>query len=167
MKMKKLLVVVLSLMMVLSTSVLTAFAADGTKTITLTGGKAGHTYTLYQIFIGTYDDDSKQLTNIQWGSDANDAYKAAYTTAAAAAKEIADGKDARATAQQLVANSYLGTGTAKTLTGNGNVVFDNLAEGYYVIVSQRGVHNSYVPAQRENTAVYHQEYEGHARVRGY
>ncbi|MBQ6312917.1 MAG: isopeptide-forming domain-containing fimbrial protein, partial [Lachnospiraceae bacterium] len=130
--MKKLLALVIAVAMVLAMGV-SVFAAEG-KTITLKGAKAGHTYTLYQIFTGTVEEDGKTLTNIQWGADANATYKAAYTTAASAAKAIAQQNDARKTAQDLIANSYLGTGTPKAVTADGNVVFDNLAEGYYVIV---------------------------------
>ena len=130
--MKKLLALVIAVAMVLAMGV-SVFAAEG-KTITLKGAKAGHTYTLYQIFTGTVEEDGKTLTNIQWGADANAAYKAAYATAASAAKAIAQQNDARKTAQDLIANSYLGTGTPKAVTVDGDVVFDGLAEGYYVIV---------------------------------
>ena len=133
---KKLMALVIAMVMMVAMGV-TVFAA-GDKKITLTGGKAGHTYTLYQIFTGTYDATSGELKNLQWGDDANAAYKAAYATAAAAALEIHDVNDARATAQQLVANSYLGDGTGNTLTADGDVVFENLDEGYYVIIDTNG-----------------------------
>jgi len=110
-----------------------------TKTITLTGGKAGHTYTLYQIFTGTVDStDSKKLLNIQWGTDVTDTFKADKTTAAAYAEEVGEAGNARATAQALIAANALTGGTAKTLSADGNVVFDNLAEGYYIVVDTNG-----------------------------
>ena len=137
-KARKLLALILALTVALTMGIATTSTVFGAndKSITLSGGKAGHTYTLYQIFTGTVKtvNNKEQLTNIQWGSDASDAYKAAYDTAAAAAKVIADANDARATAQDLVAKHYLGTGTPNALTADGDVVFSNLAEGYYVIV---------------------------------
>ena len=108
-----------------------------TKTITLTGGKAGHTYTLYQIFKGTTTTNDNELVGIQWGDDANATFKAAYDTAAAAAESMKNG-DARALANGWISSGYLGTGTAKTLAADGNVVFDSLAEGYYLVVDTSG-----------------------------
>ena len=149
--MKKVLSLVLALMMVLG-MMSVAFAADDPvveeteapatgKTMTLTGGKAGHTYTLYQIFTGdvetatTTHPASTELLNIQWGADAPNAYKAQYDTAAAAA-EAAEGGDARAWAQAL---NLTGNGTKQvTLDADGNVVFSDLAEGYYVILDTNG-----------------------------
>jgi fimbrial isopeptide formation D2 family protein/LPXTG-motif cell wall-anchored protein len=134
---------------------MTALAEDGNattqtaKTITLTGGKAGHTYTLYQIFIGKVEDG--ELTNIQWGTGANSSYQAAYPTAAAAALQIAEQNDARATAQTLVENNYLETGTTNTLSADGEVVFEGLAEGYYMIVDTNGNEN---PTAGDYTSAY-------------
>ena len=140
----KMMALVIAMVMTLSMMSVVAFASEDPvdppaatgKSITLTGGKAGHTYTLYQIFTGEVKtvDGVEKLTNLQWGSDANATYKAAYDTAAAAALEITTDNDARATAQSLVANSYLGTGTPLTLSADGNVEFTGLAEGYYLIV---------------------------------
>ncbi len=104
-----------------------------TRTITLNKGKAGHTYTAYQIFIGETTSTEDELINIQWGADAPDALKTQYETAAAAADAITD---ARAFAQGL---SLTGDGTAQqTLTEDGTVTFENLAEGYYVIIDSNG-----------------------------
>ncbi len=133
---KKVVTLFLAFAMVLAMSSI-AFAADGDdtptgKTINLTGGKAGHTYTLYQIFTGTVD--GTELTNIQWGNGVTDTFKATKETAAAYAAEIAEADDARATAQALVAADALTGGTPLTLSADGDVVFEDLAEGYYVIV---------------------------------
>ena len=74
---KKVLALIVAMMMVMSMAA--AFASgdvdpeqpDATgKTITLTSGKKGHTYTLYQIFTGTVKDG--ELTGIQWGANAPD-----------------------------------------------------------------------------------------------
>ena len=153
----KLMALIIALMMVLCIGA-TAFATSGdpepvtpaaTKSITLTGGKAGHTYTLYQIFTGTVKNG--ELTNIQWGSGANDTFQKAYDTAAAAAEAIANKNDARATAQELVANKYLGTGTDVTLSADGEVKFENLAEGYYMIVD---TNNNTSPVDGDYSSAY-------------
>ena len=101
-----------------------------TKTITLTGGKAGHTYNLYQIFTGNTSDTENELTDIQWGSSANDTFKAAFATAAAAADSYENG-DARSIAQGWISSSYLGSiADTKTLAADGDIAFTGLAEGY-------------------------------------
>ena len=102
------------------------------KSISLEGGKQGHTYTLYQIFTGKVEtvEGVEQLTNIQWGTDAPATFKSAFDTAAAAAKSLETQDDAR-----LFAQSYTFTGGIEnTLTADGKVEFKNLDEGYYVIV---------------------------------
>ena len=133
---KKVITLLLAAVMVLAMSASVFADEPTTKTITLTGGKAGHTYTLYQIFTGTVKDG--ELTNIQWGSDVTDAKKA-EGTAAAEAKRIATADDARATAQEYVANSWLKASDKKVvLTDDGDVEFEGLAEGYYMIVDTNG-----------------------------
>ena len=49
----------------------TAYAADGTYTITAPSN--GHTYEVYQIFTGDYtEDNGKVLSNLKWGKNAKD-----------------------------------------------------------------------------------------------
>jgi LPXTG-motif cell wall-anchored protein len=130
---KKLLAVMLVVVMVLG-SFSTVFAADD-NTITIKGGKAGHTYTIYQILVGDVNkDNARQLDNIQWGNGVTKAFQDTKATAAAYAKDIADKDDARATAQELIAAGALTNGEAVTLSADGDIVFDGLADGYYVIV---------------------------------
>ena len=101
-----------------------------TKTITLTGGRSGHTYNLYQIFTGKVDGN--ELTDIQWGANAPASLKNQYDTAAACAKAVGEQGNARAFAQSL---NLSGDGFKKvTLSTNGDVVFSELPEGYYVII---------------------------------
>ena len=135
---KKMMALVIAMVMVLSMS-MAVFAADGdtpaattTKTITINNGKAGHTYTLYQIFTGKVD--GQELTDIQWGSHAPAAMKTTYATAAAAAKAIAEQNDARAWAQS---QTFTG-GTANAVTTDGEVKFEGLEEGYYVVIDTNG-----------------------------
>ena len=147
-KFKKIMALAIAMVMVLSMSmavfadpadptVTDPPATSTTKTITLTGGKAGHTYTLYQIFKGDTTATENELVNLQWGDDANNTFKGAYASAAAAA-EAMEGGDARALAQGWIANNYLGTGTPKQLDADGNVEFTGLEEGYYLVVDTSG-----------------------------
>ena len=70
--MKKIIAMLLALMMLLSLSA-TAFAAEDTShTITVDNGTSGFTYKAYQIFKGTVDETTKQLTDIQWGKSIKD-----------------------------------------------------------------------------------------------
>ena len=76
-KMKKVMALLLSLVMVLAMSVV-AFATEpgspatsGTYTITINNSKTGHTYEAYQIFTGTLSEDT--LSDIQWGDGVSDA----------------------------------------------------------------------------------------------
>lgn len=134
--MKKILALVLALMLVLGMTAALATDPEPTgKTITLTGGKAGHTYTLYQIFTGKVDaTNDQELTDIQWGNGIKAASRSTLgATAAAYAKDIATLNDARATAQSLVDGNHLENGTEQALNTDGNVQFSGLAEGYYVI----------------------------------
>ena len=138
---RKMMTLVIAMVMALGMSI-SVFAEDTTsgdtpatattKTITINNGKAGHTYTLYQIFTGKVDGD--ELTDIQWGTDAPAAMKTTYATAAAAAKAIAEQNDARAWAQS---QTFTG-GTAKAVTEDGKVEFKELVEGYYVVIDTNG-----------------------------
>ena len=51
--MKKMMVLVLSILMVLGTSVVTSFAADPTGKITVSNAVSGEEYTLYKVFDAT------------------------------------------------------------------------------------------------------------------
>lgn len=121
-----------------------SFAA-GNKSITVKGAKTGHTYTLYQVFTGTIDDKNTpndktddELTNIQWGTDAPAAMKSQYATAAAAAKAVATQNDARAFAQSYTFTGGKTMSLAAGAVDGSDLVFDQLDEGYYVIIDTAG-----------------------------
>ena len=133
-KFRRIMALLIATVMVMSMS-MAAFAAQTTTgSIDLTGGKSGHTYTLYQILKGKVDSESGELVDIQWGDDAPAALKTQYGTAAAAAKAIAEQNDARAFAQSLT----LTGGTENALTADGNVTFSGLTAGYYIITDTNG-----------------------------
>ena len=61
--MKKMMVLVLSIMMVLGTTVVTSFAANGTITITPPTGSTGtNTYPIYKVFDAVYDAESEGIS---------------------------------------------------------------------------------------------------------
>lgn len=135
---KKLLSVLLIVVMVLASAV-TAFAAD----ITLSDPVEGHTYTAYQIFKGTASEStstsinaSRELTNIQWGTHAPDELKNGYSTAAAAVEELL--KDKGAAGARAFAQTYAESLKSKDgIEGkieNGQLKFENLEDGYYIII---------------------------------
>lgn len=66
-KMRKILSLMLTMIMVFTMSA-NVFAAKDTKpTITITNTKSGHTYEAYQIFKGDLNSTGKILSNIEWG----------------------------------------------------------------------------------------------------
>lgn len=65
-KMKRLVALALSVVMVLAMSVF-AFAAE--KTYTITAPDNDHTYEIYQIFTGDLSEDGTTLSNVKWGKN--------------------------------------------------------------------------------------------------
>ena len=137
---KKIFSILLIAVMVLSS--FSAVFADG-KTITINNAKAGHTYTIYQIFLGTTDgnESTNKLDNIQWGADAPAELKDEHPTAAAAAEAIANKANPEVSEENTVdirtqAQGWTLTGgqTSARLASDGTVTFDNLADGYYIVV---------------------------------
>lgn len=125
----------------------TAYASTP-HTITINepdGQKASHTYEAYQVFTGTYDNNSKQLTGIKWGSGVDgdalladlkadstvkkyfDQANDAPTAAAAMADITSRSADAEALAK-VVAKHLT---TTKYNMDGGKITVD--ADGYYFI----------------------------------
>ena len=107
------------------------------KYIELTNPTSGHTYTLYQVFTGTFAviDGEDTLGNLAWGSDVKSTYTAANTADAVAATITNTAAGARAFANTI--DAQLEGGTTKTAPGdaeqNGALKWTNLSEGYYII----------------------------------
>jgi hypothetical protein len=129
-----------------------AFAATS-HTITINepdGQQASHTYEAYQVFKGTYDGNSKQLTGITWGSgvDGNalltdlkadstigkyfDKATDAPTAAAAMADITSSSADAEALAK-VVAKHLTTTNYSTVLNGEKTNTITVDADGYYFI----------------------------------
>ena len=131
--MKKIIALALALIMVLGLA--TTVSADEPTgfTIHLNGTTqkptAGHTYTVYQIFVGDLEKlgDGQVMTNIKYGTG--------YGTAGAevTAADLAAITDARAFADDLIENSKLNASYGELNEGN-SWTLQNVPAGYYLIV---------------------------------
>ena len=137
-KMKKVMALLLSLVMVLAMSVV-AFA-DGsgstanTYSLTITGTKAGHKYGVYQIFTGEISElnNQKVLTNVKYGAN----YGGKTVGATVGTTELEAITDADTFAQNFSA-----TGEAfKTVDSTaGNTIISGLPAGYYLVKDSKPV----------------------------
>ena len=138
-KMKKVMALLLSLVMVLAMSIAT-FASEGstgsstTYIITIDDSRSGHTYEAYQIFAGDLsanEDGSKILSNIVWGKGVTENGKTTLGDAAAKAKDL--------TTLNVVAFTksvaeYLDSANKTESTFKGtNYIISGLAAGYYLV----------------------------------
>lgn len=133
-KMKKVMALLLSLVMVLAMSVV-AFADEATYKITINNAdEPDHTYEAYQIFSGALS--GSVLSDIQWGSGVTDAgqNKLGKASDKAATLSSSPSADAAANFAKELA-PYLQKG--KTSTRSGNVyTISGLTAGYYLVKDQ-------------------------------
>ena len=147
-KMRQLSALFLSLLMVCALS-MTAFAAEDDSTGgneaesgSQTASLAGHSFTAYQIFKGTYSQDKKMLSDIEWGENAQDpdiqgtiaealglSADAELADILAALEQVGDETD---TANKLAA----AIAAKKDKLGSGQSVVDgqNVGPGYYIVI---------------------------------
>ena len=141
-KMKKIMALVLSFMMVVAMSVAT-FAGEGgssnTYTITIDNGSENvkHTYEAYQIFTGTLNEGV--LSSIQWGSGVTKAGQTLLGDAAAKAKTLTDASDAAAFAKEVA--DYLQNPMSSTEVRSPYTI-SGLTAGYYLVKDANGSLNS-------------------------
>lgn len=145
---KKLTSILLALLMTLGLSV-TAFAA-GTNTITVTGAQANETYKIYKMLDLSVNDDKSAYTYT-----VNSAWKDFFAAGGdgAAYVQIEDGyvtwnedkKDAesmeafaKAAAKFAAENNVAEAVESQTPEADGNITFDKLDNGYYLITSTNG-----------------------------
>ena len=148
---KKLIGLLLTLALVLSISV-TAFAAGGGNTITVTNAQGGETYTIYKMLNLEVNEDktayaytvNEKWTNFFTGSGEGTAYVTiddlGYVTWNDDKKGtddmIAFGKAAAAYAEDTT--NSVSEVSSQTPVADGDITFDNLAPGYYLITSTNG-----------------------------
>ena len=107
-KMKKVMALLLSLVMVLAMSVV-AFAGETTYTITINNAdEPDHTYEAYQIFSGALS--GSVLSDIKWGSGVTKAGQTALGKASNKAASLSDAESAANFAKELA--PYLQGGKA-------------------------------------------------------
>lgn len=146
-KMRQFSALFLSLLMICALS-MTAFAAEENSTAgdgaesSQTASVSGHSFTAYQIFAGTYSEEKGMLSDIEWGSNAQD--PEIQNTIAQAL-----GLNAGATLEEILAaletvgddtdtaNKLAAAIAAKAdLLGSGQAVVDgqNVGPGYYIVI---------------------------------
>ena len=134
-KMKKVMALLLSLVMVLAMSIAT-FATENptgssnTYTITIENAEKGHVYEAYQIFTG--DLNEGVLSNIKWGNGVTAIGQNALGSAADKAKALISTADAEAFAKELETKGYLTTPNSSTEV-QGPYTISGLAAGYYLV----------------------------------
>ncbi len=133
-KMKKVMALLLSLVMVLAMSVV-AFATEpsspatsGTYTITINNSKSGHTYEAYQIFTGTLSDDT--LSDIQWGNGVSGVGQTALKAASDKAATLTTEAQAAAFAKDVA--PYLQNANESNYA-SGVYTISGLQAGYYLV----------------------------------
>lgn len=132
-KMKKVMALLLSLVMVLAMSVV-AFATEegsttsGTYTITINNSKTGHTYEAYQIFKGTLSENT--LSDIQWGNGVSADGQTALGTASDKAATLETEAQAAVFAKSVA--PYL-QGAVESSFADGKYTISGLQAGYYLV----------------------------------
>ena len=154
--MKKILSLMLAFVLVLSMSV-TAFAADGQGSITITNATIGQSYSVYKLFDATYNanaegkadavsygiDDSSQFFTVLFGADGktpNNYFNYDAVTGTVTKKSTVNDTELIAYVTGIVnaegANYTADAGPVEATTTE--VEFDNLDYGYYIIKSTLG-----------------------------
>lgn len=134
-KMKKVMALLLSLVMVLAMSIAT-FATEGstgssnTYTITIENSEKGHVYEAYQIFTG--DLNEGVLSNIKWGNGVDATGQTYFGSAADKAKALDTAEAAKGFAKELETKKYLATSKSST-EAQGPYTISELAAGYYLV----------------------------------
>lgn len=146
-KMKKVMALLLSLVMVLAMSVV-AFAdnAQTGYTLTINNTKAGHTYNVYQIFTGEISDlnGAKVLSNVKYGASYTPSGKTAGGDVDSA--DLSAITDAKVFAENFVKTYVKVTAPATPVTVyksvssvEGSTVISGLPAGYYLVMDGAAV----------------------------
>jgi fimbrial isopeptide formation D2 family protein/LPXTG-motif cell wall-anchored protein len=146
--MKKMMVLVLSIMMVLGTTVVTSFAADPTGKVTVDNAVNGEEYTLYKVFDakvkeGRQDQGEGISYSSTWLTTSNDWFAVdtkGNITITDAGKDTTDPTKLSAGAiawLKTQTSNFTKIGDAKTAANN-KVEWENLADGYYYVSTTTG-----------------------------
>jgi len=154
--MKKILSLMLAFVLVLSMSV-TAFAAEGQGSITITNATIGQSYSVYKLFDATYNanaegkadavsysiDDSNQFFAVLFGADGttpNNYFNYDAVTGTVTKKSTVNDTELIAYVTGIVnaEGSNYTPDAGPTVADSTEVEFDNLDYGYYIIKSTLG-----------------------------
>ena len=149
--MKKVFAMILALAMVLSMGI-TAFAAEGTGSITITNATINETYSLYKIFNATFSSaDSSAVAytlgnntaacQVMFGADGtteNAYFNYNVQTGEVTKKQSANDIDVVNYLTGLVKNGTFGSAVKSETAASSTVAFTDLPYGYYMIVRDTG-----------------------------
>lgn len=148
--MKKIAGVILAVAMIMAMGIVSF--ADGTNpSITVAEGD-GHTYSVYQIFTGTFDGTS--WVDLKWGQNGTGTVGNSVTeTEMANINGISD--EATEKEKSVVINGYLKSDTAAIATVSAGNAYNNVPTGYYLIKDNTNYSGDTTnPKQDDATPVY-------------
>lgn len=146
-KMRKILSLMLTMIMVFTMSANVFAAKDTSHTITITNTKSGHTYEAYQIFKGDLNSTGKVLSNIEWGDGVKSTELLAAlkedTKLATNFAEAATAEDVAAVVAKLdsealdafaaVVGKYLGAVAGTSMENSSQYTIQVTGDGYYFV----------------------------------
>ena len=132
-------VMIMAVITVISMSLPMAVCAQGGGyTLTLKNeGSTPHTFQIYQIFSGDLDE-SKTLSNIQWGTGIKEASKETLGTAAEKAQTLTGESEAKEFAKTIQEHLNEDNKLEVRVEKNDSTTVANLNAGYYLIKDKEG-----------------------------
>ncbi|MDE5772408.1 MAG: isopeptide-forming domain-containing fimbrial protein [Ruminococcus sp.] len=111
-------------------------ASAATITINGVSTEQAHTFEVYQVFTGDFNSETKEFTNLKWGSGVASYNDTAVTPNALVDSSIVDAlgavdADAREFAKKIVTSNT--KACEDVVSVNGVATTDDLANGYYII----------------------------------
>lgn len=136
-KMKRLVALALSVVMVLAMSVM-AFADETSQTFTITAPDNDHTYEVYQIFTAklTSENNEQILSDVKWGKNGKGIQGA--TVDANILKDIKDATGNDSAKLEIISNYVTLTAENKYGTVSKGHNLENVPAGYYLIKDVNG-----------------------------
>lgn len=150
-------VMIMAVITVISMSLpMAVFAQGGGYTLTLKNeGSTPHTFQIYQIFSGDLDE-SKTLSNIQWGTGIKEASKETLGTAAEKAQTLTGESEAKEFAKTIQEHLNEDNKLEVRVEKNDSTTVANLNAGYYLIKDKEGSqtqtppNSAYIKVQKVN-----------------
>lgn len=141
-------VMIMAVITVISMSLPMQCLRKGGYTLTLKNeGSTPHTFQIYQIFSGDLDE-SKTLSNIQWGTGIKEASKETLGTAAEKAQTLTGESEAKEFAKTIQEHLNEDNKLEVRVEKNDSTTVANLNAGYYLIKDKREVRHKHLQTQR-------------------